>query len=414
MSTLNELRATLEEHAESIHDTEGVTRAASVRQRARVVRRRRVAAVAAAAAVVVVAGVAVAGRLDADPEPVPAEQWHGVKVPGEVELAAGTYELDEVQDVEPGQEVALSYPDGERLAISLVASGLEDGRATLLVNDYPMARLVDGRTLSSAIEAAPWTVKVRLEGAPADARVGYALYQGPSDGLPQGEGHAEPAFLERVDDRVLAGWASAGPGESAEVTVEAPLDEITVATLCTADDGEVVTVLDGGPEWSEPCNQQVWGDGTTNVFGGDSFGVESTDGEHSFTVSATDPDVAVSVGIYVRGDGRDVIGTQVAEMVEWMGRFWTLDEVTVPDEAPEAVLTKDIEVGAEERLIRFVSYGPHELELTSGLGRPCQVPSLAGGDITDFCSPMLLPGDTYHLEAGGDGIGLALLVYRPA
>ena len=70
-------------------------------------------------------------------------------------------------------------------------------------------------------------------------------------------------------------------------------------------------------------------------------------------------------------------------------------------------------VGAEDRLIRFVSNGPHELELTSEHGRPCQA-NLAGGDITDYCSPMLLPGDTYHLEVTGDGIGVAVLVYRPA
>lgn len=413
MSTLRELRLTLDEHAEGLHDTEHVGRSAAVHRRVRVVRRRRTAAVAVAAVVAIVATAVVTQTLRTPSDPVPAENWHGVDVPTEVELAAGTYDLDEIQDVKPGKELSLPYPEDERIALSLVATGLGDGSATLVMNGVPWIRLVGGHELSPPIEAFPFTLEIELDGAPAGAEVGFARYRGPSDGLPQGEGHAEPAYLERVDDRVLADWASAGPGETAEVTVRAPLEEITIAPLCSADAGEVVMSVDADElGWGVPCDQQTWGDGTTNVTYGSEFEAEAAE-EHTIRVSATDPGVGVSVGVYVRGDGPEILGQQVAETVEFAGRTWTLDEVIDQDGAP-LPLSAEITTTTEDRLVQFVNAGGGaEATFDSGLGEPCEAMGTQG--VSDFCNPILLAGDTHHIEVTGytASTEAAILVYRP-
>lgn len=413
MSTLHELRLTLEEHAESIHDDERLERAASVHRRVRAVRRRRVTVASAAAAVVVVAAVAVAGRFSADPEPVPAEQWHGVEVPREVELAAGTYDLEEIRDLEPGREVTFPLLDEgqvERRAVALVASGLGDGTATLLSHGRPVTRLVEGRELSPTLALWLTTLEVELDGAPVGASVGVALYDGPDTLYPQ-----------RLADGELVASASAPDEATVEVTVEAALDELTLSTVCSTATGEFTMTIDGEQVVSEGrCSQhRRYEDGSINTLP-DTNRADRMAGfiepedlqvvEHTIRVERSEP--GISVGVYVLGDGPEVLGQQVAETVEYQGRTWTLDQVIRHNEAPGAKLARDISVGAEDRLLRVLSYGGHELELTSELGPPCRV-MLIASDVSDSCNPVLLPGDTYHLEIAGDGIGLAGLVYRP-
>jgi hypothetical protein len=63
MSTIDDLRTSLDEHAASVQDHALVSRAAEVHRRVRVVRRRRQAGAVAAAAVVVVGAVGVAAAL---------------------------------------------------------------------------------------------------------------------------------------------------------------------------------------------------------------------------------------------------------------------------------------------------------------------------------------------------------------
>ncbi|MEQ4547642.1 hypothetical protein, partial [Nocardioides kribbensis] len=75
MSSLDDLRTTLVEHADAVEDRGALVRSVAVRERARGVRRRRRGLVAAVAALVLVGGVAVTTdvvRGPSGPEPAAA------------------------------------------------------------------------------------------------------------------------------------------------------------------------------------------------------------------------------------------------------------------------------------------------------------------------------------------------------
>lgn len=403
MSTLHELRATLEEHAESIHDDERFTRAAAVHQRVRGVRRQRTAAAAAVAAVaavvVLVTAVTVGVRLGGPDDVVPAEQLHGVDVPTEVELAAGTYELDELRPVAPGREIELPYPEElERRAFALVATGLGEGTATLFTGDRPVSRLSGDQQLSPAYGYSPFTLRVRLDGAPPEARVGIAFYEGPG---------ADTVFPERRRSGELAASESSDTA-TAEITVTAALSALEIAAACPTIDGSITVWIDDEVADERECSSAYYNeDGSFGVIAaGEGDEVE----ERTIRVQRTEP--GVHLAAYVRGDGPEVLGQPVAETVEFAGRTWVLDELLDEDE-PGLPLTAEIATGDEERLLDFRNIGGYaELELTSGLGEPCA--AVGTSEISDVCNPVLLAGDVHRIEVTGpEETQVVGLVYRP-
>ena len=95
MSTLDDLRSTLEQHADGLDDTERYVRPVAVRARIRAVRRRRAGLVAVAAAVVVVAGVATVGQLRSPRPPCsPPSRSSASTCPGSIEVLGFPYDLE--------------------------------------------------------------------------------------------------------------------------------------------------------------------------------------------------------------------------------------------------------------------------------------------------------------------------------
>lgn len=398
MSTLHELRATLEEHADGVHDGERFTRAAAVHQRVRGVRRRRTAAVAVAAVAVLAAVVTVGVRLGGPDDVVPAERWHGVDVPTEVELAAGSYELDRLRAVRPGREVEIPYPEAvERRAFALVATGLGDGSATLLAGDRPLIRLSGDRQLSAAYAYSPFTLQVRLDDAPPEARVGIAFYEGPG---------TDTVFPERHGTGELAASESSDTA-TAEVTVTAALSELEIAGVCPTIDGSITLWIDGAVADERDCSSAYRNE--DGSFGVIAAGEDDEVEEHTIRVERTEP--GVHLAAYVRGDGPEVLGQPVAETVEYAGRTWVLDELLDEDD-PGLPLTAEIRTDDGERLIDFRNVGGYaELRLTSGLGEPCE--AMGTSEIGDSCNPVLLAGDVHRIEVTGpEETQVVGLVYR--
>ena len=399
MSTLHELRLTLDEHAERLHDSGHIDRTAAVHQRVRAVRRRRTAAVAIAAVVAIIATAVVTQTLRTPEDPVPAEQWHGVDVPTEVDLAAGTYDLDELRDMEPGEKVSFPYPEKlDRRAVALMAPGLGDGTATLLVNGNPVTRLVGDSELTPTFALWLNDLQIRLDGAPAGAQVGIATYNGPDTVFPEIHENDKLAASTTSDD------------SSAEITVTAALSELELAALCSSTTGEItMTVDDVAVVDAEACSQNFQlEDGS---FSTEQLADNDRVEEHTIRVERTEP--GVSVAAYVLGDGPEILGQQVAETVEYMGRSWTLDE-TIDQDGGALPLSAEITTTDEDRLVQFVNAnGGAAATLTSGLGEPCEAISTQG--LSDSCNPILLAGDVHQIEVTGYTLTTeaAILVYRP-
>jgi hypothetical protein len=417
MSTLDDLRSTLARHADDVDDTERFTRAAAVNDRVRAVRLRRVV-VAAAAVVVVLATAAGAVGLLGNPHRVePANRLGNVDVPAEVQLSERTFALDEVRAVEPGVETTLPragvVPDA---AVSLVGTGLGSGRATLVMGTGQVARLSGHLDHSPAI---PYnlepTITIEVVGAPAGAKVGIAVYRATGTTTEHG------VFQRRSGVTELAATALSDPGESsAELTVRAAANQVTLAAYCSSDaeDLQVNVTVDGAEESGEPCSQARVDHGYS---GGMALGPGVHAREHTVRVYLTRtsddkevsvPGVVVGVGAYLPGPGPDPVGVHVATTVEWFGRTWTLEKFVTSDHAG-AMTSATISTGEQERLLRLVSTGSAKATWTGRLGTT--VSARLGARSGDAYNPLLLPGDTYDVEVTpGSGTEVAILVYRPA
>ncbi len=138
MSTVDDLRSTLEDHAHGVQDPGATPRVVAVHERVRGLRRRRRTAAGALAAVVALAGVGIGVQVLGDrqtgPEPAGAPRTLAdQEVPATVTILGRGYDYVEGIDLDTDERVAtvrLPRADAPR-AVSLAASGLGDGAATL-------------------------------------------------------------------------------------------------------------------------------------------------------------------------------------------------------------------------------------------------------------------------------------------
>jgi hypothetical protein len=417
MTTLRDLRATLEQHAASVDDTERFDRPRAIHERVRVLRRRRNATVAAVAAVAVVVAVASVGLLRPSHQVEPADRLGNVDVPAEVELSERTFVLDEVLPVEPGVETALPesavIPD---MAVSLVGTGLGTGRATLAVGGELAARLAGGLEHSPAIPySLERTAAVRVDGAPAGAEVGLAVYRATST-------TTDDAVFQRLAGVTeLAATALSDPGESStDLTLRAAANQVTLATYCSSDaqDLQVNISIDGGDASGEPCSQALMDHGFSGTM---DLGTGDRVRDHTVRVYLTRasddtevsvPGVVVGVGAYLPIPGPRPLGVHVARTAEWFGRTWTLEKVVASDHAGAETSTT-VATGEGDALLRFVSTGPASATWTGRFDEPTSQ-QLGGNAEGEYANPLLLPGDTYEVEVTPDpGAEAAILVYRP-
>lgn len=430
MSTLRDLRETLDQHAGGIDDTERYVRPVAVRERIRVVRRRRATAAGVAAALVVaVAGTAV-GTWGGDREVQPAGPVVvGIDVPQQITVQGFPYELTTTPDLSDDPRTTLDEADADRV-VTLVARDLGGGSATLYVDDEPVARVRGDEELAAPVPA--YTVerrlRVRLDGAPEDARVGLAVYTA-TGGLAPGVGDGEVVFPDLPPTQDLLAGAFSEPGEAGtEVTVEAALRDLRFAEYCRTETRGLVVHLsvDGEDSSFGACDV---GDPVSPVAVGGtaSFGGGATVREHVVRVRVTrgedgpevsDPSTVVGVGVYALPEQRRVLGLGVDETVTWDSRTWVLDRV-VDQPTPGEPIRESISTADGDLLVGLVSRGGTVGVTWTGertTGSSTFIDSTAAGTAASSLSGVLLAGETFSVDAerrGGGPFDGALLVYRP-
>jgi hypothetical protein len=427
MNTLDDLRSTLGHEADRLDDTDRYVRPVAVRERIRAVRRRRAALAASAAVLAVVAATTTLDAVLERDDPVdPASRIFGVDVPERVVVSGFPYELEDTSVLDGGGRTRLDGGTDDR-AVSLVASGLGDGSATLYVDGEAAARAFgdDAVELPVPLGAPSGEVRVRLDGAPADAHAGIAVYRTTGD-LPDGATDGRVVFREdRAGDTLLAG-AFATEGESSvTVTVRAALGDLRFSDFCaTAEKGlwYHVSIDDDGPI-SSSCTEDP--DATGDVSGSWASLTDTTGAVRQHTVRAyvtrgpdgpeVEADVRLGVGVYERGTApHDVLDLGVDRTVEWAGRTWVLEDVVQSSSGAPAGATIDTSAG--DRLVGFVaSGGSAHLSWTGHLddGRSVGIGTSEGPGST--LSGVLLEGDRYEVGVSveGEDVEAAVLIYRP-
>lgn len=164
MNTLKDLKDTLGQHADSVHDASAVARTAAVRGRARAVRRQRAVGVVAAAVLAVGGASALSllpGNQQDAPQPAERPRVDGHRAPASIESFGSTYVFDEANTGRDSLTLDLAASDEPRLVSwagespLTVNSSSADGDRTGVPGDFsewtlvypgtPQSITVDGR-----------------------------------------------------------------------------------------------------------------------------------------------------------------------------------------------------------------------------------------------------------------------------
>ncbi|MBA2956017.1 hypothetical protein GON03_16890 [Nocardioides sp. MAH-18] len=398
MNTLDDLRDTLERHADILHDTERYVRPVAVRARIRAVRRRRAAAVAVAAVLVLVGGVAAASVLRSPGTPQPASVL-GVDVPATIDVLGFPYTFEETEELGEGERHQLDELDGER-AITLVGSDLGDGSATLLSDGEPVARVRTGEASAAPLPVGGTdpVLEVRYDGTPAGARAGVAIYEATGE-LAAGVSNGSVVFRDTYAGRPLLGAAFSAPGES---SVEFDADGGPTMRFVVYCDGPsdlwVNLDIDGEPGMAGTCGA----DGTADLAAGSSATLDGLGaGKHVVRVfvsherdgaPADVDEVTVGAGVYVAGDS-----------LEYAGRTW------LSDAADTSPLT--LELASEDLLLGASGSGDLRLTWRGELDEGGSDGTIGQSSEGSLVAGVLLAGDTYQIRATGRGA--RILTYRP-
>ncbi|MFC6287199.1 hypothetical protein ACFP3Q_08890 [Nocardioides sp. GCM10027113] len=330
MSTLDDLRNTLDQQARGLHDDAVADRADAVRGRVRAVRRRRAAAVVAAAAVAV-AGVAVAvtdGSSDIDP--ASDRELVGQVAPSAMSSLGYVYEYSSGQEGTDRLEVELAAGDGPRLVSW--ATGSEAQEVTYWLSDGRAGR-ADAVDFGDFVWVSPgYEGTFTLKG---DGDLGVAVYE-LSEGFDPPAGYTERGitFRQNIAGATLAGADLGEPGD-AELTVEADVSgRVQLSFLCAGGPANTWThyEVDGRPggAFGPGCDDGAFdpGDGgvtTTVDLTGSPVQVRMwvTRGEDGPRVD--DEDLTVGLGLYEPPPpAARLAGQRVEEVVERLGHRWRL------------------------------------------------------------------------------------------
>jgi hypothetical protein len=415
MSTLHDLRATLDQHADGVEDTERYIRPVAVRARIRAVRRRRAGTVAVAAVLMLLAGGAAVSSVRSAGTPEPASVA-GVDVPRSIDVLGFPYRLSGLVDL--SVDTTHVAPADRDRAVVLVATGLGDGIATLYSDDTPIARARPGEQVSVPVDLgdAGADLQVRFDDTDHHARAGVAVYEATGE-LAQGVTNADgtTVFRHEVAGNPLVQAAFSTPGAK-EIRLEAtaPAADMSYTFYCSGEPDLWVNVeVDGTGPLASSCGdvRPDAGVGTSAMTDG-SHQVRDHDVRVYLTDGADGPevtreDVEFGVGIYLRSSlDQQVAGQRVAARVEYLGRTWELAGVQ------DAPATIDSDGG--DVLLGFAADGTNARASWAGrlLDREDGMVTLADGGYTSTAG-LLLAGDAYDVRIDGDVTDARLLTYRP-
>lgn len=335
MTSIDQLRQTLGEHADHLVDHDVSVRASCVNTRVGVVRRRRrvVAAGGLVAVVAVAGGVALVQNSSEKSGPVPASRIVGLTPPQTMSSLDYDYEFAEGVEGDGGKvRVELPASDLPRL-VSWATSG-DDDRVTL---DSPsLARPVayDEEDFGTWYYVAPGsgeTLTVRAE----EGQPGLAIYS-LSDRRPDGVVQGGVTYRQQPAGLELLGATVGEPGQN-EITVAAtaPSEGIVQRYFCSGGPDTAylhVVGVDGEGISGSGCEDLPPFDAVAT--GGTAYGTDPgddvttrlyvTDGKDGPIID--DPDLTIGLGLWARTD--DARPTSLAgaypETIESAGHVWRL------------------------------------------------------------------------------------------
>ncbi|MET0524182.1 MAG: hypothetical protein ABWZ91_05230 [Nocardioides sp.] len=333
MTGLDDLRDTLERHADSVVDDRALDRHTDVHLRVRAVRRRRRAVGAGvAAAALAVAGVVtlLPGGKDAPPEP--AHEVVGVPAPDELTALGYRYTFTtSVEGVDGRAVVKLEGSPKPRLVTW--ATSTDDQRARVQVDiEPPLA--YDVPDFGDWVEV-PAGVTAKLTVRVEDGNPGLAVYTRSSD-QPAGITKDGVTFRETVEGRPVLGATIGDPGE-ADVTVDpsryAPALDLRFFCSGGPDDTYVHLALGDDEVTSGGGCDAIWQNDpasfdTTVVplhsKEDDSVRLYVTHGPNGPPVD--DPDLRIGLGVYAAEEPPSARASSLPRYVEEGGHLWELSD----------------------------------------------------------------------------------------
>ena len=335
MNTLDNLRRTLDQHAEDVADPAAVARTAAVHHRVAVVRRRRRALGAGALALALVAGIGMALVPHGDGDALPAAPVVlGEKAPTTMDSLGYTYRTDGT--AESGTRrvgVVVTRSDQPQL-YSWAAD-----QATEVTVHVPGGEVWDSvyAHFGDFVVVPPGTSGRLTVVAPA-GQVGVARYT-LTDTPPAGYTRNGVTYRASVAGRSLLGAAVAAPGSTeAGTEVQLPRGRVELAPLCTGVPSgyDVLVTVDGHNIVSGDCSDPTAFDpagagGYISRLGAAgstvAITVVLTKGTHG-TIPATGdfPHLKLGIGAYDEassyGPDQRVAGIRVENAVEHGGHLW--------------------------------------------------------------------------------------------
>jgi len=335
MNTLQDLRATLDQHASGVHGDSTTARVAAVAGRARVVRRRRAAGVGAAAVVAVVVTGALALLPDREPGPADA--------PDALTVLGWRYEHQVTERTE-GDRLSVDLPASDLpRVVSWSTTGADQGVEVRYDGERWNSEDADFDGFTQLPPGYSGEVSVR-----GPAGLALATYDLDTTSSPEGVGTGPTTFREDVAGYDFLGAGAGEPGQaSVEVDVRPERGMIWLAYYCQGlPAGARIHVNWVGAEGAFIDNGGC-DDGTTFDPGG-SPGTGLTVAGRAGEVSAmrlwvtrgaepvTDgefPDLRLGLGLYDASPGAvSIAGIQMRAQVEHAGQVWELVDTATAGE----------------------------------------------------------------------------------
>ncbi len=403
MTSLDDLRATLDLHADDLTDSGTSVRTASVHGRVRDARRRRCAAATggAAAMLAVVGGIALLPNgTNSSPSPTPSltpsTTVLGVDVPATMNALGYTYELDDTVTGADGSAVLDLERSNEPRLMSWATSGNDQEVTVRGLTDttlHPSDADFDNWLYVPPGSADRVSVSVG-SGEPAIAL--YSLGVQRPDGYTRGG----VTFRQDVAGGELVAAVVGDPGEARLVLpVKVPGQEMWVQVECAgAPAGAGYDVArDGEPFLSEGrCGDRLPVDLSglqgygSEVMPGDSFALEVTVTDSSGALVDA-PNLRVALGVY----SEDATEEPFAQVVEALGHTWRL--IDVQDSAGAAQLTASTPSGSGLVYTAFATRGVDATVALGALGRRRYTLSRDSGTST-----LLDPGQRLRFQVRGN------------
>jgi len=343
MNTLSDLRHTLDQRAEQVHDGETVARAAAVRHRVVAVRRRRRSIGASVLGLALLAGVGAVLLPHATRGSEPsAPVVFGEQAPTTMHALGYAYRTDGSAQTGTGRVVAVVKKSAQPQLYSWTAD-----QATEVTVHVPDNEVWDSVRLHFRdFVVVPPGSAGRLSVNAAEGQVAVTRYT-LTDATPAGYTRGGVTYRQSVAGRDLLGATIAAPGRTESTTdVVSPGGQVEFAPLCTGVPAgyDVLVMVNGKPTISGDCSDPTSFDpggvgGYRTGFGSpgrtSSVSVLLTKGLKSTTpVTGDFPHLRLGIGVYGPLHQEHVAGTTVDSVVEHGGHTWTLDQTSPSRGAP--------------------------------------------------------------------------------